>query len=208
MSDADVTADDAEHTLAMLDAGTFDLHLTAARQRLSAPGRAARPRPRRRRGRGRRHPPRDCVVTVWCPACGERHAHGWPWDSVEPGVAAALPVLVDPRLHTAPGRKLSAHLDAGPRSPATTDAAQEPVPPGRGRRATGCRQGTVDGLCSKAGRANTFRARASMREFLRLMNLQGVHQHVFDNHRRRVDAGENAQNPIDSNARSRPGSSS
>ena len=43
MGDADMTADDAEHTLAMLDAGTFDLHLTAAaRQRLSAPGRAAR----------------------------------------------------------------------------------------------------------------------------------------------------------------------
>lgn len=42
MSDADMTADDAEHTLAMLDAATFDLHLTAAaRQRLSAPGRAA-----------------------------------------------------------------------------------------------------------------------------------------------------------------------
>jgi len=49
---------------------------------------------------------------------------------------------------------------------------------------------------------------ASMREFSRLMNLQGVQQHVFENHRRRVDTGENAQNPIDSNARSRPGSSS
>ena len=37
MGDADMTAYDAEHTLAMLDAGTFDLHLTAAaRQRLSA----------------------------------------------------------------------------------------------------------------------------------------------------------------------------
>ena len=37
-----MSADDAEHTLAMLDAGTFDLRLTAAvRQRLSAPGRAA-----------------------------------------------------------------------------------------------------------------------------------------------------------------------
>jgi len=46
------------HTLAMLDAGTFGLHLmAAARRRLSAPGRAARPRPRRRCGRGRRHPP-------------------------------------------------------------------------------------------------------------------------------------------------------
>ena len=42
--------------------------------------------------------------------------------------------------------------------------------------------------------------RASVREFSRLINLQGVQQHVFDDDRRRVDAGENAQNPIDSNA--------
>jgi hypothetical protein len=54
MGDADMTAYDAEHTLAMLDAGTFDLPLTAeARQRLCAPSsRAARHRPRRRCGRG------------------------------------------------------------------------------------------------------------------------------------------------------------
>jgi len=85
MGDADMTAYDAEHTLAMLDAGTFDLQLRRRPGngclRLAAL-RAPTASPMLSRGVIRRG---DCVVTVWCPACGKRPVHGWPWDSVEPG---------------------------------------------------------------------------------------------------------------------------
>ena len=76
----------------------------------------------------------DRVVTVWCPACGKRHVHGWPWDSVEPGARRPHCRFLSPHDYyiPRPARKLLAHLDAGPRSAATTDAAQEPVQPGRG----------------------------------------------------------------------------
>ena len=205
-----MTADDAEHTLAMQDAGTFDLHLTAAaRQRLSGPGRAARPRPRRRCGRGRRHPPRglrcDGVVPGLRQAPCARMAVG---QCRARRAAPALPVLVAPRLlHTArPGscwRTLM--LGRGVRRP-----------PMRPRSPSHLGEGDAPPVAARAPSAGRARkppapipfVLASMREFSRLMNLQGVQQHVFDNHRRRVDAGENAQNPIDSNARSRPGSSS
>jgi hypothetical protein len=151
----------------------------------------------------------DCVVMVWCPACGKRHVHGWPWDSVEPGARRPHCRFLSPHDYyiPRPARKLLAHLDAGPRSPATTDAAQEPVPPGEGDAPPVAARAPSAGRARKPPAPIPF-VRASMREFSRLMNLQGVQQHVSDNHRRRVDAGENAQNPIDSNARSRLGSSS
>ena len=125
----------------------------------------------------------DRVVTVWCPACGKRNVHGWPWDSVEPG--ARRPHCRSPHDYyiPRPARKLLAHLDAGPRSPATTDAAQEPVPPGEGDAPPVAARAPSAGRARKPPAPIPF-VRASMREFSRLMNLQGVQQHVFDNHRR------------------------
>jgi len=63
----------------------------------------------------------DCVVTVWCPACGKRHVHRWPWDSVEPGARRPHRRFLSPNDYRIPrpARKLLAHLDAGPWSPAT-----------------------------------------------------------------------------------------
>jgi hypothetical protein len=81
------------------------------------------------------------------PACGKRHVHGWPWDSVEPGAPRPHCRFLSPHDYYIPrrARKLLAHLDAGPRSPATTNAAagvrptwgrvtRHRLPPGHRRR--------------------------------------------------------------------------
>jgi hypothetical protein len=110
---------DTEHTLAMLDAGTFDLHLTAAAA-------TAVPWPRCAPSTAspswsRSASPRcgDCVVTASCPACGKRHVHGWSWDSVEPGARRPHCRFLSPHDYyiPRPARKLLAHFDTGPRSP-------------------------------------------------------------------------------------------
>src|SRR6478752_1055888 len=132
MRDAGMTAGDARHTLAMLDAGTFET--AAARQRLSAPGRAAHPRPRRRCDRGRRHPPRGLRCDGVVPGLRQAPCAQMAWDSVEPGARRPHRRFLSPNDYRIPrpARKLLAHLDAGPWSPATSNAAQELATPGRG----------------------------------------------------------------------------
>ena len=168
---------------------------------------ALRPRPRRRCGRGRRHPPR-----------GSR------CDGVVPGLRQAQCT----RMALGQCRARRGARTAG--RPTTTIYRAPPGscwrtlmlgcgarrPPMRPRSTSHLGEGDAPPVAARAASAGRARkppapipfVRESMREFSRLMNLQGVQQHVFDNHRRQVDAGENAQNPIDSNARSRPGSSS
>ena len=174
---ADMTAD-AEHTLAMLDAGTFDRHLTAAaRQRPSAPGRAARPRPRRRCGRGRRHPPRGLRCDGVVPGLRQAPCARMALGQCRARRAARTAGSCRPTITTYRARSGSCwrtlmlgrgarRLPMRPRSPSHLGKGDAPP---------------VAARAPSAGRAGKPPApipfvSTSMCEFSRLMNLQGVQQ--------------------------------